>query len=88
MERQYNELKEKLSQPELLADQNNFRKVAKEHHGLEQIVTAFHDWQKVQEELAGAQKMLRDENDKEMREIGRARTEKIAKARRRIEPSR
>lgn len=79
LERQYNALTEKLSQPELLADQNNFRKVAKEHHGLEQIVTAFHDWQKVQEELAGAQKMLRDENDKEMRELAEQELQKLQK---------
>jgi len=69
IERRYNELAEKLSQPETLADQNTFRQIAKTHHSLEQTVNAFHEWQSVQEQIAGTQKLLREENDKEMREL-------------------
>ena len=67
IETRYNELSEKLSQPEILADQNNFRQIAKNHHSLEQTVNAYHDWQKAQTDVAGTQEMLRAENDKEMR---------------------
>ncbi len=69
IERHYNELSEKLSQSEILADQNNFRKLAKTHHGLEQTVDVYHDWQQTQEQIAGTQKMLREETDKEIREL-------------------
>ncbi len=69
IERLYNELSEKLSQPEILADQANFRKLAKTHHGLEQTVNIYHDWQQMQEQISGTQKMLREETDKEIREL-------------------
>jgi peptide chain release factor 1 len=69
IERRYNELTEKLSQPELLADQAVFRQTAKTHHSLEQTVSTYHDWQSVQEQIASTQKMLREETDKEMREL-------------------
>jgi peptide chain release factor 1 len=67
IETRYNELSEKLSQPEILADQDNFRQIAKNHHALEQTVNAYHLWQRAQEEIADMQEMLQTENDKEVR---------------------
>lgn len=67
IERRYNELSEKLSLPEVLADQANFRQTAKLHHSLEQTVNAYHQWQSLEKEIGGAQEMLRTENDKEIR---------------------
>jgi peptide chain release factor 1 len=69
IERRYNELTEKLSQPEVLADQAAFRQTAKTRHSLEQTVNVYHNWQSVQEQIAGTLKMLREETDKEIREL-------------------
>ena len=69
IERMYNELSEKLSQPDIMSDQNNFRKLAKTHHGLEQTVNTYHQFQESQEQVASTQKMLREETDKEIREL-------------------
>ncbi len=69
IERLYNELSEKLSQPDIMADQNNFKNFAKTHHGLAQTVNAYHQFQEVQEQVLSTQKMLREETDKEIREL-------------------
>ncbi len=69
IERRYDDLTAKLSQPETLADQATFRQIAKTHHSLEQTVNVYHEWQLVQEQVSGIQKMLREETDKEMREL-------------------
>lgn len=68
-ERRYNELTEKLSQPEILADQALLTKTAKARHSLEETVNAYHEWQSVHDQITGTQKMLREETDKEIREL-------------------
>lgn len=69
IEQTYKELEEKLSQPEVISDNENFKRLAKARHQLEQTVDTFHRWQNVQSELEGAQEILRTEEDKEIREM-------------------
>lgn len=69
IERTYGELEEKLSQPEIIADQDTYRKLAKTRHSLEQTVNAYHSWQKVQSEIENTQEVLRGASDKELREL-------------------
>jgi peptide chain release factor 1 len=80
IERTYRDLEERLSQPEVLADQEISRKLAKTRRSLEQKVDAYHSWLSVQEELAGAQEILRSESDdKEMREMAEAEVVRLQK---------
>jgi peptide chain release factor 1 len=79
IERNYKELEERLSQPEILADQNVAKKLARTRRSLEQIVDAYHAWQSVQEELSGAQEIFRSESDKEMRELAEGEVSKLQK---------
>lgn len=69
IERTYGELEEKLSKPEIIADQDTYRKLAKTRHSLEQTVNAYHSWQKVQSEIENTQEVLRGASDKELREL-------------------
>src|SRR3984957_16022700 len=69
IEGRYNELSEKLSQPDIVAVQNNFKQTAKNHHALEQTVNLYHSWQSAQKENAGTQEVLRGESDKDMRAL-------------------
>src|SRR5262245_24959532 len=69
IERTYGELEEKLSQPEIISDQQTYRRLAKTRHSLEQTVTAYHNWQKVNEEISSTQEVLRTASDKELREL-------------------
>jgi len=69
IEKTYEELEVKLSDPAVLADQNTFKRLAKTRHQLEKTVNAYRQWQSVQTELAGAQEILRTESDKDVREL-------------------
>jgi protein subunit release factor A len=69
IERTYKELEERLSSPEVLSDQSLAKRLGKTRRSLEQIVDAYHSWQGVQQELEGAQEILRGESDKEIREM-------------------
>lgn len=68
-ERSYQELQEKLSDPAIIADQDNFRRLMRARRSLEELVNTYHDWQNVEGEIAGAQEILRSETDKEIREL-------------------
>jgi peptide chain release factor 1 len=69
IERTYGELEERLSQPEVISDQDTYKRLAKTRHSLEQTVNAYHDWQKVHGEIENTQEVLRTANDKELREL-------------------
>ncbi len=57
-----------LSEPEVINDQNRFRNLSMEYSQLEDVVKAFDQYQEVQQDLQGAQEMLK-EDDAEMREM-------------------
>src|SRR5262249_21519741 len=69
IEKSYEDLEVKLSDPAVLVDQNTFKRLAKARHQLEKTVSAYRQWQTVLNELAGAQEILRTESDKELREL-------------------
>lgn len=72
IERNYVELEEKLSSPQLIADQEAFRKVAKARHQLEPTVEVYRDLTAVRGALEGAQEILRTESDPQMKEMAQA----------------
>jgi peptide chain release factor 1 len=79
IERTYGELEEKLSQPEIISDQQTYRRLAKTRHSLEQTVSAYHNWQKVTEEISNTQEVLRTASDKELRELAQEELEMLQK---------
>jgi peptide chain release factor 1 len=70
-----------LSEPEVINDQNRFRNLSMEYSQLEDVVKAFDQYQEVQQDLQGAQEMLK-EDDAEMREMAQ---EEISDAEDRIQ---
>ena len=68
-ENKYDELSVKISDPSIMANQNEWRKLCKEHADLETIVNAYREYKKVIEDLEANKEMLQDESDKEMREM-------------------
>jgi peptide chain release factor 1 len=79
IERSYQDLEERLSQPEVIADQSVAKRLAKTRRSLEQIVETYHSWQGVQQELSGAQEILRSGPDKELREMAEAEISELQK---------
>ena len=69
IENKYDELSVKISDPSIMANQNEWRKLCKEHSDLEIVVTAYREYRDVTEELQSNKEMLNDESDREMREM-------------------
>lgn len=69
IENKYDELSVKISDPSIMANQNEWRKLCKEHAELEIIVNAYREYKKVIEDLEANKEMLQEETDKEMKEM-------------------
>lgn len=69
IENKYDELSVKISDPSIMANQNEWRKLCKEHSDLEIVVAAYREFRDVTEELISNKEMLGDESDKEMRDM-------------------
>lgn len=65
----YNDLTLKLSDPEIIADQEQFQKYAKAHADLEEIVSAYQEYKNVLEELSDAKEMLGEKLEPDFREL-------------------
>jgi len=74
IERTYHDIERELGAPEVLADQERYRKVAKSHADLGLIVRTFNEYKRVAQELADNRELLRD-TDPEMREMAETESE-------------
>ncbi len=71
LEARYEELGLQLSDPKIVTDQENFRKVAKQHRDMEPTVEKFREYRKLRTAIADAQAMLAD-SDPGLREMAQA----------------
>ncbi|WP_218082715.1 peptide chain release factor 1 [Anthocerotibacter panamensis] len=62
-------LTQKLTDPNVLGDPKESYRIAKARADLETLVDKFHGWERLQDELKGAQAVLREETDLELREL-------------------
>ncbi|WP_461207574.1 peptide chain release factor 1 [Clostridium sp. DL1XJH146] len=69
IENKYEELSMRISDPTVMAKQNEWRKLCKEHSDLEIIVMKYREYKNVKEALDDNKEMLREENDREMKEM-------------------
>ncbi len=70
VEKRYVELESLMSDPQLLNQQREYSKFAKERAELEEIVACFREWRKVQQEIQGNRQLL-EENDEGIRELAK-----------------
>ncbi|MDO9082883.1 MAG: peptide chain release factor 1 [Humidesulfovibrio sp.] len=68
------DLEKELGAPEVLADKDRYRKVAKSHADLGAIVRAFREYKQLSQELADNRELLKDA-DPEMRELAESEAE-------------
>lgn len=69
-ENRYDEINMKLSDPSVIANQDEYRKLMKEHAELEDIVTRYREYKNTQKQLSDAKEMLDDKSlDKELLEM-------------------
>ncbi len=74
----YSALSARLSQPEILADQEQYQKIVKAHFELAAIVETYHEYQKIEAGLADAHSLLKDESkDKELIQLAKEEIETL-----------
>jgi len=71
IERQFEDLEQRLTDPEVIRDQELYQKSRKEHADLAPLVQAFRRYRQVQKELADSQDLLKDEADEELKALAR-----------------
>ena len=66
VEARYEELNKQISDPEVIARQNEWKQLMKEHSEIAEVVAKYREYKKVQKDLEEAKEML---NDKELKEL-------------------
>lgn len=69
LERRYQELEALLSDPVVLGNQPEFRRLSREHFDLSALVAAYRNFKKIVSEIAGNRELLADPEMKEMAEL-------------------
>ncbi|MGH7875168.1 MAG: peptide chain release factor 1 [Candidatus Binatia bacterium] len=70
VEKRYMELEGMMSDPQLLGQQKEYSKLAKERAELEEIVICYREWRKVEQEIQENRQLL-EENDEAIRELAK-----------------
>lgn len=69
-ENRYEEINHKLSDPSVIANQDEYRKLMREHSDLEEIVAKFREYRKVTKDISDSKEMLNDKQlDRELRDM-------------------
>lgn len=68
-ENRYDEINHKLSDPSVIANQDEYRKLMKEHADMQDIVNKYSEYKKVSKEISDAKEMLNEKLDKDFREM-------------------
>ncbi|MCL2859962.1 MAG: peptide chain release factor 1 [Oscillospiraceae bacterium] len=69
VEKRYDELTEKISSPDIIANQAEWQKYVKEHAEIEEIVQKYREYKKAKQAMEEAESML---NDRELKELAQA----------------
>ena len=72
VEKRYEELNTKISDPEVIADQTEWKKLMKEHADIEEVVEKYREYKKIVNSMEDLKEML---NDKEMHDLAQAELE-------------
>ncbi len=76
LERRYEELESLLSDPAVLGNQGEFRRLSKEHFDLSALIAAYREYKKLLAEMEDNRSLL-DESDPEIREMAEAELEDL-----------
>lgn len=71
-EDRYDEINHKLSDPEVIANQEEYRRLMKESSELEEIVAKYREYKKISQDIEEAKEMLEDKLDKDFRDMVQA----------------
>ena len=69
IEERYEELNKAIADPEIINNQQEWKKLVKEHAEIEEIVTVYREYRNILEEIEEIQEMLQDKPDPEFKEM-------------------
>ncbi len=82
----YNELNQKISDPEIIADQNQWKKLVKEHAHIEPIIVHYNAYKKAIEGIEESKEMLMDKSiDKDFKEMCEAELSELTERKEQLE---
>ncbi len=67
----YEELQAELNDPEVINDQNRFRKLMKEQNDLSELVEKYREYKQTKQNIEDSLTMLEEESDEELRELAK-----------------
>ncbi len=77
IEKNYEDLTEQISSPDIMSDMKAYAKVMKQHRNLEIIVNKYREVKKLSEDLTGARELLNAADDDEMRQMAQSEVSEI-----------
>lgn len=87
IETKYEELGEKLSDPEVIANQDEWRKYVKEHAHLEPIVAQYKAYKKAEQGIADSKEMLQDKLEKDFKDMVELELQQLLEEKEKLEES-
>ena len=84
IEQRYQELSEKINDPEVIADQEQWQKLMREHADITPIVEKYREYKREDEALREAEEILAEESDTELRQMAQQQIEESKAAVERI----
>ena len=69
VEKRYEELNKQISDPEVIARQNEWKQLMKEHSEISEVVAKYREYKKVQKDFEDAKQMMEDKELKELAEM-------------------
>lgn len=67
----FQEIEDEMMSPDVVNDQNNYRKLRKEHADLSEIVEKYKEYKATQQSIEDSLAMLEEESDEELRELAK-----------------
>src|SRR5262245_34322856 len=84
IEVRFEELSRQLADPEIISDGERYRKVAKAHSDLSEMVSAYREWKRVEGELEQARSMLAD-SDPDLKQMASDEVARLEPVKQRVE---
>jgi peptide chain release factor 1 len=85
MEKRFEAIETDMARPAAISNMEEYRKLAREHAELRDLVALFREWRHIREELGKTREMLRQEADEEMKDLAREEADRLQAEDERIE---
>ena len=85
LEKRFEQIEADMARPAAISNMEEYKKLAREHAELRELVAMFREWKRVGAELEKAREMMQQETDEEMRDLAREEAALLEKENERLE---